>query len=164
MDSQTPAFCRPTSGTTGLSKKLHYTIIASVIPTFAFDIPVAAIQHNPGAILGIIIIGISSILSIYRSGLLSRKKPNGQGYEYQVLLPDQETLTRGIENVRSRVGSIGKTEKTFFALVDFLFASSLLVSVVLLYVSHGYYSRWYYEDPAMVVVKTWGSWPLCGVW
>lgn len=164
MASTNPAFCRPGSGTPGLSKKLHYIIIAAVIPTLAFDIPVAAIQHNPGAILGVIMVGVSAILSVYRSGLLSRKKSDGQSYEYQVLLPDQDTLQSGISNVRARVGSVRKTEKTFFALVDFLFASTILVSIVLLYMTHGYYSRWYYEDPAIVVVKTWGSWPLCVVW
>lgn len=62
--------------------------------------------------------------------------------------------------MRSRVGSVGKTEKTFFALVDFLFGSGLLVSVVLLYlVTGGGWYRWR-ESSEITVVKTWGSLPL----
>jgi hypothetical protein len=159
MASPNQPLCRPSSNP-GISNKLHYLIIGSVIPTFAFNIPVAAINENPGAILGIILVGISAILSIYRSELLSHKKPDGQSYEYQVLLPNQDTLERGISNMRSRVGSVGKTEKTFFALVDFLFGSGLLVSVVLLYlVTGGGWYRWR-ESSEITVVKTWGSLPL----
>lgn len=160
MEASNQAFSLPSSDTSRQFKTLHYLIIAAVIPTFAFDIPVATIQHNPGSILGIIMVGISGILSIYRSGLLLRKQSN----EYRIFLPDQDTFERGISNMRARVGKVGQTETTFFALVDFLFANTLLVATVLLYTSHGR-SRWqYYEDSALIIVKTWGSLPLCLVW
>lgn len=145
-------------------KALHYLIISAVVPTFAFDIPVAAIQHNPGSILGIIMVGVSAILSVYRSGLLKRAKSDGQSHEYQVLLPDQDILEQAISTVQAK---IGQTEKTFFAMVDFVLASTLLVATVLLYVLHGNsYSRYYgyHEDSGMVVVKTWGSLPMTMVW
>ncbi|KAE9969376.1 hypothetical protein EG328_006880 [Venturia inaequalis] len=149
-------------------KTLHYLIIAAVIPTFAFDIPVYAIQRNPGAILGVIMVGISAILSMYRSSLLKRAKSYAQLHEYQVLLPDQDGLERGGSNVGASVGMTDQAEKTLFALVDFVFASSLLVATVLLYAMHGRiyvrYGRTHwarqYENPALIVVKTWGSLPI----
>lgn len=161
MDHTSQTFSR---GAPKNFKTLHYLIIAAVIPTFAFDIPVCAIDRNPGAILGVIMVGISAILSIYRSGLLKRAKIDDQSHEYQVLLPDQVALERGISNVRASVGMAGQTEKTFFALVDFLLASILLVATVLLYVTHRRYWGTKYEGSAIVVVKTWGSLPLIMVW
>lgn len=154
-------------------KTLHYLIIAAVIPTFAFDIPIYAIQRNPGAILGVIMVGISAILSMYRSSLLKRAKSYAQLHEYQVLLPDQDGLERGGSNVGASVGMTDQAEKTLFALVDFVFASSLLVATVLLYAMHGRttyvrYGRYYwapkYENPALIVVKTWGSLPIIMTW
>lgn len=109
-------------------------------------------------------VGVSAILSVYRSGLLKRAKSDGQSHEYQVLLPDQDILEQAISTVQAK---IGQTEKTFFAMVDFVLASTLLVATVLLYVLHGNsYSRYYgyHEDSGMVVVKTWGSLPMTMVW
>lgn len=143
---------------------LHYLIIAAVVPTFAFDIPVCAIQRDPGAIMGVMMVGLSAILSIYRSGLLKRVRFESQSHEYQVLLPDQDVLERGISNVRASVGMEGQTEKTFFAFVDFLFASVLLVATVLLYSTHRAVYWRGYEDPALIVVKTWGSLPMIMDW
>lgn len=133
------------------SKTLHYILIATLIPTLAFDIPIIVLEMNTGAVLGVIIISLSTLLSIHRSGLLSRKHSSSQGYEYQVLLPHQETL-----DLRERVG---EGERMFFALVDGLFAILLTVATVLVYVLKGG-GRWWREPVELVVVKTWGSFPL----
>jgi hypothetical protein len=103
----------------GNPNKLHYIIIANMIPALALSIPHGVLSSNVAPALGLIPAGFAAILAFYRSGLYCMgRKPDEPNY--QILLSDDR---------EERRKHVFRSEGILFAIADFLFFAALIITI-----------------------------------
>jgi hypothetical protein len=120
MDSPTSPKCKSKVDKFGVPKKVHYVIIANMIPALSFCLPSSINSSNIAPALGLIPAGLAAILAVYRSGLYRLKKKSTEA-DYQILLADDR------EARRKRLFCF---QGIFFAIADFVFLAGLIIAVV----------------------------------
>jgi len=162
MDSSNPSpiHGRKTQGIPPVHKTLHYVIILSLIPAIAFGVP-AIVQHkNAGAILGVILVGLDSILSIYRSYLIRTKgvtRPSwmGQQHQYEALVPEHESF----KHVNG-----GRTKAAILALCDLVLGlgllAAILMSLLIEFSIGARYHYWYHRHVGVGVLIAYATVPF----
>jgi hypothetical protein len=121
-------------------KKVHYAMIASLVPALALCIAHGAVTGQLAPALGLIAQGFSAILALYRADLFRFKKASNQ--EYQILLPSD------VEQRRKRA-LFG--EAVLLAFADVCLLTGLIVPVVFTFLNggvkcHSYYYRNYHNS------------------
>jgi hypothetical protein len=122
----------------GVPKKLHYVVIANMIPALALGIAHGAVTSHVAPAIGLLPAGLGAILAVYRSGLFRKVKKSSE-HEYQILLSNDG------EERRKRTYFV---QSIFFAIADFLIMSGLIISIVFAWLGdylRCYYSTWHYD-------------------
>jgi hypothetical protein len=127
-----------------IPKRLHYILIASLVPSWGFGLPLLILDASVWSILAFIFSTFSGLISLYRV----RQE---ETYEYQIRLPgddDQE-----VESVSKHAG--------LFACADFVLAGGLINWIILALVegSGGWRCR-----PAVPFLLAYGSMVWLGQW
>jgi hypothetical protein len=104
----------------GVSKKVHYVLMANMIPALTLCISHGASTSRLVPALGLIPAGLGAILAVYRSGVIRRFKKSPE-HEYQILLSNDG------EEGRQRLFCL---ESISLAIADFLFMSGLVITIV----------------------------------
>lgn len=120
-----------------IPKRVHYILIAALIPSWSFGLPLLILDSSVWSILAFIFSTFSSLISLYRVR-------NEERYQYQIRLPGDDD---------QEVESVGK-HAGVFACVDFVLAGGLINWIILALVEGSGRWRW---NPAMPFLLAYGS-------
>lgn len=98
-------------------KRLHYILMGSLVPSWAFGLPLVIFDATVWSILALIFATFSSIISLYRV----RKE---ETYEYQIRLPGDDEQEQQANNKNAGL----------FAWVDFVLAVGMVSWIILSFI------------------------------